>query len=301
MLRMPSSPIERAPRKRRLLRWAVAASAVVFPLPALLIAARSYRAEKALFFPARAPLRVSAAEAGLRDLQSVELGGPHKVRGWYVPPKNGAAVVLLHGAGGDRAQLLVEARVLADQGFGVLSIDWPGHGESDGEVTWAEGERAALRSALDWLAGRPGVEHIGAYGFSMGGYILAQVAAADARVRAVVLAGTPARVIDQSAWQFGSWGFVSRLPARWALRRGGLRFEDPQPREAVAALAPRPLLVVQGTSDVTVPPFMAEAIHAAAREPRELYLVEGAPHGNYHQAAPGYGTRLVAFFQRALR
>jgi fermentation-respiration switch protein FrsA (DUF1100 family) len=286
----------------KLVKWAAAVSAVVFPPLALLIAVRAYRAEKALFFPRRAPLQVSVASAGLPGLVEVELGSP-RIRGWYVPAKNRAAIVFTHGAGGDRAQVLPEVRALVAQGFGALLFDWPGHGESEGEVHWQEGERKALGAAIDWLSAREEVDRqrLGAFGFSMGGYVVAQVAATDNRLRAVALAGTPTDVAVQSAGQFGNYGPFSRLPARWALERGGLRLDEPQPRAAIAAIAPRPVLIVAGTNDHTVPIAMGHELHAAARDPKELFVVEGADHGQYDAVAKeAYRARLVAFFGRLL-
>jgi pimeloyl-ACP methyl ester carboxylesterase len=285
--------------------WLIAASALVLLLlPALAIAARTYRAEKSLFFPTRRPVRTSAAATGLVGLEDVTFassGGA--VRGWYLPSRNRAAVLLLHGSGGDRRQLLGEARALGADGFGALLVDWPGQGDSDGEVRWGDGERATLTAALDWLEKRADVDRtrIGAFGFSLGGYVLTQVAARDPRVKAVVLAGTPSEVSRQCQWQNRRWSVLSQSAARFALQRGGMRLEDPQPLALVKSLAPRPLLVVAGTADVIVPAFMATELHQAASDPKELYVIEGAGHGDYASVAgPGYLAKLTAFFRRAL-
>jgi fermentation-respiration switch protein FrsA (DUF1100 family) len=46
---------------------------------------------------------------------------------------------------------------------------------------------------------------------------------------------------------------------------------------------------------------MAEALFAAARQPKELWLVPGAAHGDFAQVAgPQWGHRLAAFFTHAL-
>ncbi len=285
---------------RRLVKWAVTVSAVCFPPLAVLIGVRSYRAEKTLFFPRRLPLQVATADAGLPGIVEVEPGSP-QVRGWFVPARNRVTVILTHGAGADRAQVLPEARALVERGFGVLLFDWPGHGESAGEVHWQEGERRALGAAIDWLVARPDVDarRLGVLGFSMGGYVVAQVAAVDPRLRAVALAGTPPDVAEQSGWMFGGYGPLSRLPARWALARGGLRLDETQPRAAVAAIAPRPVLIIAGTTDHTVPIAMARELHAAARDPKDLLVVEGADHGQYDAVAPAaYRAKLLAFFGR---
>ncbi|MGZ4582501.1 MAG: alpha/beta hydrolase, partial [Nocardioidaceae bacterium] len=54
--------------------------------------------------------------------------------GWYVPSRNGAAVVLLHGAGSTRSAMLRYAVVLARHGYGVLLYDARGHGRSGGRA-----------------------------------------------------------------------------------------------------------------------------------------------------------------------
>lgn len=43
-----------------------------------------------------------------------------RLSGWYVPSRNGAAIVLVHGGGGDRQGTIQHARMLAKAGYGVL-------------------------------------------------------------------------------------------------------------------------------------------------------------------------------------
>src|SRR3954465_3304841 len=49
--------------------------------------------------------------------------------------------------------------------------------------------------------------------------------------------------------------------------------------EAVAALAPRPLLVAHGTADEVLPDSCAKDIHRRAHEPKDLILYSGCRHG----------------------
>ena len=77
---------------------------------------------------------------------------------------------------------------------------------------------------------------------------------------------------------------------------------DVRARDLVAGIAPRPVLFVTGTADTTVPHTMAHELYAAAREPKELYVISGAGHGDYAAiASSAYASRLVAFFDRSLR
>jgi alpha-beta hydrolase superfamily lysophospholipase len=272
---------------------------------AVLGALRSYLRETREFFPERHPVEVPLASAGLPRLEVITFHdrAGTTLHGWYAPSTNRAAVVLLHGAGGDRSSLLPEARQLISRGFGVLLFDWPGQGESDGEIHWNQGEADALLAAIDFLAARPDVDHrrLGALGFSMGGAVLARVAPSEPRLHALVFAGTPSNQAKQIQWENRQWGPLSWLPALWAVQRRGVPVYDNQPQDRIGAIAPRPVLIVTGTQDQTVPLFLAQDLFNAAADPRELLVVDGAGHGGFDQA-PGstYLDRVSTFFESTL-
>jgi alpha-beta hydrolase superfamily lysophospholipase len=264
-------------------------------------AVRVFRRENADFHPHRGPVARPAPEAdleGLRDV-SFEMSGGATLRGWWLPSRNAAAVILTHGSGANRAQLLPEARILARHGYGVLLFDWPGHGESGGSVALGEPERRALESAVDFVAAQPGVDakRIGALGFSVGGAIVAQVAARDSRVRAVVLEGTYANANELNRFAYGR---LMQWPARLAGFLAGTNGVEPV--DAVPALRPRPVLMITGTADQTVPSSMVKQLFDAAGEPKQFWIVVGAGHGGYDRVAPAeYRERLERFFDAALR
>jgi dipeptidyl aminopeptidase/acylaminoacyl peptidase len=275
-------------------------------LPPAYVGTRSYRSERQNFVASPPSWLLNRPEAtGIPRLRTVSFSRGDEVRleGWFVPSRNRATIVLLHGTNADRAALLWEARALADAGFGVLAFDWPGYGLSGGDVHWGADERDALKAALDWLGANDLVDRhrIGAYGFSNGGYVLAQVAAEDTRLRAVVLAATPTDMIEQARWEYRRYGPFSQIPATWALRRSGMPVHDDPPLTVIGAIAPRPVLLIGGGSDGTVPASMVTALYRAAREPKELWIVPDAHHGHYDSVAPAeYQARLIDFFSRAL-
>jgi dipeptidyl aminopeptidase/acylaminoacyl peptidase len=195
--------------------------------------------------------------------------------------------------------MLPEIRILSAAGFGVLAFDWPGDGASEGEALWGPVDRQALAAAIDWLSARPDVDprRLGGLGFSIGGYVMAQVAAKDPRLRAVVLLATPTDYAELTHWQHRQWGLLSELPAELALRRSGMRTADLRPIDVLGEIAPRPLMLVRGSADDIVPEYMTRALYAAARAPKSLWIIPGAKHGGYAQAAPSeYRSRLVQFF-----
>ena len=81
-----------------------------------------------------------------------------RLSAWYIPPRNGAAVVLLPGAGSTRTAVLGQAAVLARHGYGALLVDTRGHGLSGGHAMdfgwWGDRDIAA---AVSFLARQPGV------------------------------------------------------------------------------------------------------------------------------------------------
>ena len=243
-------------------------------------------------------------QAGIPGLRQISFAAPgdSTVAAWYAPPRNRAAIILVHGTEAERSSLLPEVRFLAESGFGVLAFDCPGQGASGGKTHWGAPERRAIGAAADWLTRRNEVDptRIGAFGMSMGAYILTQEAVNDGRLRALVLAASP-HDIAALTWQAASrWGLLSELPAYLALRIGGTPLDMP-PKDVIGAISPRPVLIVGGELDPLVPGWMVRLMFAAAREPKELYWVPGGHHADYAQVAPKeYAAHVVDFYRRTL-
>jgi dipeptidyl aminopeptidase/acylaminoacyl peptidase len=274
-------------------------------VPALLVATKMvkiYHAAEVGFHPQ--PRQVGPPPADLRDAEAVEFSSRDGalLRGWWIPPAGGATIILLHGSDDDRRQLLPEARLLFSHGFGVLMFDWPGLGESGGRVTWSRTEPEALLGALDWLDRRAPGQRMGALGFSLGASMMVSTAAIDPRLRALVVEAIVLDLDEEVTREYGSrWGPISYVPARWGIRAGGWDSGASKPLETVAKLEGRPLFIINGSADPIAPPADARRFFDAAPRPKELWVVPGAGHGGYADAAPEqYGPRILRFFQDAL-
>ncbi|GEN78520.1 hypothetical protein AFE02nite_02540 [Actinotalea fermentans] len=219
---------------------------------------------------------------------------------WWVPPENGAAVLLLHGSGSTRTATLDHAEVLAAAGFGVLMVDARGHGASDGtamDLGW-HGARD-LAAAVTWLADRPDVEEgrIGAVGLSMGGEEALTLAGEDPRVRAVVGDGVGIRVAGDVPSPAPFEDAINRLT--YAVTDLLTAASPPRPlREVVAGLAAeqRVLLVAAaGEGDQA-------AWYAAAAPGRvEVWDVPDVAHTRALDEHPQeWATRVVGFLEDAL-
>jgi len=142
---------------------------------------------------------------------------------------------------------------------------------------------------------------LGALGFSYGASLVARVATRERRLRAVALHGVYTSARDQLNHGYAKWGVLTQWPAVWGAEWDGLVLDDLKPLEVVANIAPTPLLVVAGTTDIVVPQYMSRAVFEAAREPKTFLSIEGAGHGEYASVAPGaYFECLTGFFDRTL-
>ena len=228
--------------------------------------------------------------------------------GRFFPGSSRATVLLVHGYGGNQDELLPVAGALHDAGFSVFTFDSRGSGRSSGTITFGARERDDIESVVDYLTTRPDVDagRIGALAFSMGAASTIMAAAGDKRIKAVV---SDAGWADVHHWLRPRLQdmFVhprdrfTPLSMKLIELRTGIDFDKLKPGDVVGDLAPRPLLLIHGTRDDVVPPSDADELFAAAKEPKELWLVQGAAHGDtLRPGGPTSSERVVAFFRDAL-
>lgn len=159
---------------------------------------------------------------------------------------------------------------------------------------------------IGWVKRRRPDARVAVVGFSMGAATAILEAADDPRVEALVVDSPFATMTDVVAAAYRS----NRLPtpglldaASLASRlRHGYSFAQVRPLDAVARLAPRPVLLLHGTEDHVIPFDHALRIRdAAAPGTVEFVPFEGADHcGGYFVDRPGYIARVDEFLRRAL-
>jgi len=211
---------------------------------------------------------------------------------------------MIHGTGSDAKSLLHEAKVLSRSGIGTLRIDLPGHGQSDGVVSWGKPDVEAVRSSVDWLLkNQSGAKSIGIYGFSMGAMIAIRSAFGDSRIRAVALSGCMTNMTDSFIYQAGGiTRFTRYMPWLAAYAFRGVEIWSNQPDQIIGGLAGRPLFIVTGSKDETNPVSMSERLFEISSEPKFKLIIDGAGHGDYTQSAPDlFSASLVGFFSEHLK
>lgn len=226
---------------------------------------------------------------------------------WYVPSRNGAAVVLRHGATSTRSSVLAHLEILAGAGYGVLATDARGHGDSGGTAMalgWY-GD-ADLAAAVDHLASRPDVVdgRIGVVGLSMGGEESLGAAADDPRVRVVVAEGVSGRTAEDHDLTLpdtaARWFNVVQDRLTYALIDVLVTAPRPLPlRDAVGAIAPRPVLLITGAEALGGETTAAPRLREAAPGSVVVWEVPGADHTGGLATAPGAWTATVVDFLAA--
>jgi alpha-beta hydrolase superfamily lysophospholipase len=264
--------------------------------------------------PRRLQAELTQGQTGLpvervafRTADSIELNG------WFVAAQgDGGTIVVSHGLGTSGAASYPAYAFLNRAGHNLLLIDHRAQGHSGGRTsTLGPLEVGDMLAAVSYLRTRPDVDpgRIGAIGCSMGAGVVLGAAAREPTLRAVVAESVYAD-LGQVWDRFGrisvtgtslswSWG----APMRWAARLWTGEWPSAfAPVDLIAQISPRPLLLIHGEHDngaCTVAD--AQRLFAAAREPKELWIVPGAGHCNAHALQPqAYEDRVTAFFARAL-
>jgi len=177
-------------------------------------------------------------------------------------------------------------RIATELGWAALAFCLRGAGESEGDFSLG-GWLADVRAAVDELSGRAGVGAVYLAGFGTGGALAICAAADDPRVQGVAALGAPADFDDWAGQprrlllHARDLGLVRdpRFPPSFETWARDLR--TVRAVERVRELRGRPLLIVHGTDDESVPDFDARVI-GDAHGKAELRIVPGATHQLRH-------------------
>ena len=227
-----------------------------------------------------------------------------KLVGWYVPSKNGAAVIAFPGRKGPQEK----ARMLARHGYGVLLFDRRGEGRSEGEPnSWGWGGTKDVRAAVAYLQRRPDVRpnRIGGLGLSVGGEMMLDAASNTKSLAAVVSEGAGARVFTEEMDQdLGSFEKATNAVPAWIKQASIAVFSNQSPptnlKELVPKIAPRAMFLIAAPNAPTGED-LNRGYYKAAGEPKALWEIPESKHVGAQEARPReYERQVIGFFDRAL-
>lgn len=202
------------------------------------------------------------------------------------------AIVMCHGFTGNKMEdhrlFVTAARSFCEAGFMLLRFDFRGSGDSEGlfeEMTISD-ELDDLGKALSFMVSQKEVDRsrIGVVGLSLGGLLSIYGAIRYENVAAVVTWSSPAWMktshrTDRNFVEVALKRGFADLPSGYRVSR---RFyedrENYEPAEIINKISPKPILIIHGDKDETVPLMEGLTLYENAKEPKELLIVEGGDH-----------------------
>jgi fermentation-respiration switch protein FrsA (DUF1100 family) len=282
----------------------------------LIVVALSFILVYANTHPPKYPLHVppSAYRADYEDVSFTCADGI-ALKGWLVKPawhvQKPSAIIICHGVGANRSDFTGLAASLSQRGDFVLLFDFRAHGESGGRRTsLGYHEQKDIEAAIAFLKTRRDAidpRRIGIYGFSMGGSAAILAAAKTGAIAAVVADSAFTSLRDQARDAITGFYHLPSFPFLHLTVLGyelyfQTRIDAISPISVIAAIAPRPVLIIAGEGDKLIPADNGRKLFAAAGEPKELWIIPGADHGGTLAAAGNeYEKRVGEFFDRNLK
>jgi pimeloyl-ACP methyl ester carboxylesterase len=254
-----------------------------------LVAVGGYFAEGSLH-PARVPVatvcpciaRMSCGDARVTSPDGTEL------RAWYYKPQipTVKAILLLHGVGGNREQMVSLGNLFLQHGYSVLEPDLRGHGESGGFTTYGLLEEADIKAWAGWMLAQPGVTAIYGFGASLGGSVLLESLNREQRFHGVIAESAYSTFPDVANERLAREAGCARFLAApvvsagflWTRIRYGADLRSASMVEAVRQTLV-PVFLIHWLADPATSPDNSRRI-AAANPAATLWLVPGGGHAD---------------------
>lgn len=273
--------------------------AVVFQLALALILLTGYfinRFTNSMLQPVRIPVSGDLLKSKDIPYENIKLTTRDGVQlsAWYTPSTNGAVILVAHGYNDNRLENLHV--MFAQNGYGVLSWDFRAHGESEGDFSsLGYFEQLDVEAALDYALIQKDIEHIGAWGGSMGGASVILTAAKRKEIEAVVADSAFASLEDVLRGNI-PYDFLFPLLAASSEYHSGADIEAVRPVDQIASISPRAVLIIDG-AEMSFP----QRLYDAANEPREIWTEMGIPHlGMLANSPKKYEKNVIQFFNKWL-
>jgi len=265
--------------------------------------------------PPRYPLHIPPSNFNA-DFESISFSTEDGVllKGWLVKPPHPKpkmpAIIICHGVGANKSDFTDLAVALSRRGYFVLQFDFRAHGESGGRRTsLGYHEQKDAAAALAYLKTRTEIDRqrIGIYGFSLGGSTAILTAASTRAFGAVIADSAFTSLRDQARdaltgfYHLPSFPFLQLTILAYELYFQ-TRIDNISPISAIGKISPAAVFIIAGEGDRLIPAENGTRLFAAAKEPKQLWIIQGADHGATLAAAGGlYEKRVGEFFDKNLK
>jgi len=230
------------------------------------------------------------------------------LKGWFIPAVDGATdktIIICHGWGANRGDLLCDTHFLAEKGFNLFYFDFRASGQSGGSVSSVGYlETRDFDAAYHFLkTHRPhAMERAAVFGRSMGGSVAIFAAAKYPEFKCVLAESTflsYRRVIANWSWMRTKVPYYPMVAMTLAFVKFKLGV-DPEPFSPAhnAAAVKAPVLFIIGDHDDLVPVADSERLFGlCGSDKKELWTLTGSTHGKCAEVGGEvYKARVSRFF-----
>ena len=246
-------------------------------------------------------------QADFDDLDLVTADNVHFGAWFFRQAGSPQTIIVSPGHKGQRQAVLGICVALWRKGFNVVTYSYRGMPGSDRRrVTLGIDEVNELQAVIAFARQRVKGARIGLLGYSMGAVVSMLGGAGEPSIEAFVL---DSPFSDLRKLLRENVARVLHLPGRpiigavglWFRLRSGRRLGESSPISVLSALEPRPLFFIHGGADPLTGVHHSRLLYDSYRGPREIWIVQGAPHtGAYFADRELYVERVAAFFGRHL-
>ncbi|MGB2592223.1 MAG: alpha/beta fold hydrolase [Candidatus Acidiferrum sp.] len=241
---------------------------------------------------------------GKPDAMDYTIPGLGDRHGWFFPGLRGApTIILCHGYGSSRGELLTLVSALQDHQYNVFVVDFAAHGVNDGITTFGYREADEVRAAMDTVAARNDVDpgRFGLWGYNLGAYAALREAENDRRVRAIVLDSVydlPEQMVKIGVERSGLGGFPlmvrsAELSFTWLNYKNR---NDPPLSKKLINLAGVPKLFIEASDDPELADITRQMFDKAPEPKDQIVIAHGNFVGMEDSDKRDYENRVVSYF-----
>ena len=187
--------------------------------------------------------------------------------------------------------------------FDIVSMDFRGHGKSEGSYTFSACEKEDLKAVVDYT--RQHYQKVGVLGFSYGGSIALIEQAEFRNIDSLVCVSSP---MASEKIEFKWWTpNAIKLGIKGLERGAGVRPGNPylkkiRPIDVVQDVAPTPVFFIHGDQDPTVDHSHSRRLYESAMEPKKLKIFGRGSHAEelYRKYPESFVQDVIGWFRSTL-
>lgn len=229
---------------------------------------------------------------------------------WLIRSKSQprGTVVYIHGVGDSRISGIPRAKLFHEHGFHVLLPDMRRHGDSEGDYcTYGYHEKYDMSRMIDFLHQHRDLQvgKLTVFGLSMGAATALQTAVMDDRIHLVISEAcfTDLRTIAldyQQRYIKVRSKLIGNIVMQHSEQLAKFEAGEVSPLNAVQKIKV-PVLFTHGKNDPLISPDYSRILCTHAKEPKKLYLINEAKHGDvWETSGPEYKQELLDFINQYL-